>query len=470
MQIDMLNQYYVTKSIDQNQSLLLNMYLEGDSSRGKYKLVAYPTAGLSLFKDTTKDNVRALLEHKGILYVVAGNTFYSLTTGATLTSLGTLNTSSGFAKIVAITGGTDTNNQLLIIDGTNGYQYNIGTATGQFPITDVDFNQTAADIVAQDDYVVALANNSISYYINTVADTTSWNALDFASKTGHADRIVGLASLRRELYLMGEKTIEVWTNTGNVNFPFERRSDVFIEYGLAAKRSIIITDNSLFFLAKSLTGGVIFARMNGYTPTPVSTPAIHYQFNQLTAFDDCIATAYQIEGHEFIELTFPTDAKTFTVDLTTGVWFQTSSYDGANYINSRVSCAAFFGGNVVVGDSLSGKIYIKDTAYFDEAGTAVKRQFVSAPLYFEGKRWFLDRLQIDVETDVGSSKTFTLEKSRDGGRTWTTVDTYTIPSGGGRIFANRLGSARTWVFRITTTMNAKFIILGFQAEAVLGTH
>src|SRR5258708_1072508 len=162
MLIDLLNSHNPSKSTDNNPSQLSNMYLEEDKNfstqyypavsnhKGKYNVVAYPTPGLDLFCDTGKANVRALYTLNDVMYVVAGNTFYTVNSSGTKTSLGTLNTSSGFAKIRAITGGIDTNNQLLIIDGTNGYTYNTGTSIATFPITDVNFPQTATDVTTQD--------------------------------------------------------------------------------------------------------------------------------------------------------------------------------------------------------------------------------------------------------------------------------------------------------------------------------
>ena len=89
----------------------------------------------------------------------------------------------------------------------------------------------------------------------------------------------------------------------------------------------------------------------------------------------------------------------------------------------------------------------------------------------QGKRIYISRLQIDVQTNVGSSKTFLLEMSTDRGTTWETVDTYTIPTtGDGTIYSSSLGSAFCFLFRITTTDNVNFSILGFQATADIGEH
>lgn len=466
--LDLLNQDYPSKSIDQNQSKLINMYLEPDKSKGKYQIVAYPTAGLGVFVDTEAANIRAMVEHNEVLYVVAGSKFYSIASDGTKTELGTLNTSTGFAKMVMITGGQDSNNQINIIDGTNGYSYNIGLATAQFPITDVDYPQTATDIASSDEYVIVENNGSISFQISNVADGRTWESLDFASKIGKSDRLVAIYVNQRRLWLFGSKTTEVWYNSGNALFPFERIPDTFLHVGCAAKRSVVMVQEQLMFLGKSINGGYGFYVMNGYVPASIDQPAICYALNQMTTVSDAFATATYKDGHTLIDWTFPTEGRTLTYDATTGIWLEKQSYTSGNYTNFLGSCAAFCYGKSLIGDSNSGKIYYQSTSLYTENSTAVRRIIQTPPVYMNGARIFINRIQIDLETDVGSSKSFTVEKSTDGGRTFTTIGSYDIPAGGGRIYINKIGSARTFVFKISTTADAKFIVLGMQAEAGVG--
>lgn len=463
MLIDLLTQEYPSKSVDQNQARLINMYLDEDKAKGKYKIVAYSMPGLTSFCDTTKANVRALLEHNDVLYAVAGNTAYSINSGGTATSIGTLNTSSGFCKIAAITGGSDTNSQLVIIDGTNGYHYNIGTSTATFPISDGDFPQTCTDITTQDDYFIVQKSGSIRFHLSAVSDGTSWAALDFASKTGQADRLVAIVSQHRELWLLGSKTVEAWVNTG-ASFPFERMQNVFVEYGCAAKSSVVLVDGRIFMLARDKAGGYVIISIDGYQPKVLSTSPIAEQINSYTTVSDCIAYSYMIDGHSFIDFTFPTPSVTYTYDITTGIWISRQS-SSSRFLGS---CSALCYNKSLVGDYNSGKIFTQSTTVYQENSAAFTRQFNSPPIYNEGKYITIDRIQVDVETNVGSSKTFLLEKSTDGGRTWATVSTFTIPSSGGRVYATRLGTSRNWMFRISTTTNAKFSLLGVQAEVTLG--
>jgi len=466
--IDLLNPDYQSKSIDQNQSRLINMYLEADQAKGKYSVVAYPTAGLTAFCDTTQANVRALLEHNEVLYAVAGNKFYSINSAGTKTERGTLNTSTGFAKMVVITGGIDTNNQIVIIDGTNGYHYNIGTAVATFPISDADFPQTAIDITNQDDYVIVLAADSISFYLSAVSDGLSYAALDFGSKTGFADRIAAIASSQRKLYLMGSKTIEPWYDGDN---GFERTPDIFIQHGVASKQSVAAYGESIIFLGKSQCGGYQVFLLQGYQLQPIGGPAQDYQIAQMTTKSDAIGYCYMKDGHNFYDLTFPTDNITITYDLTVQTQVTRQSYISGTYGRFLGNCSAFCYDKSLIGDFNSGVIYSQHTNVYTENGTAIRRMVVTPPVYFSGRRIFIHKLEIDVETNIGASKTFTIEKSVDDGRNWTTINTFTVGSDNNtRLYANGLGSAKSWMFRVTSTMNANFIILGFIAYAEIGNY
>lgn len=473
MKIDLLGQDYPSKSLDQNQTQLTNMYLEADKDKGKYPIIALPTPGLTLFADTGKTSIRAMYSHNDVLYVVAGDILYSCNSSGTLTSLHSLNTTSGFAKLKTISGGSDNNNQLTLIDGTNGYSYNIGTNTSTFPITDVDFPQTSIDIATQDDYVIVANNNSIQYNISNLSDSLTYDSLDFASKIGEADKLVGIFTHEGKLWLFGNRTTEVWYNSGNVSFPFEKTPDTFLHYGLAAKNSVAGSANYFCFLTVNSSGGyhivMVLPKTFYYDPQPISTLPLDNLIGSFTTISDAFAYIYTKDGHEFYEITFPSAGYTFCFDKVSGAWNRRQSYTNSTYTNFLGSCQAFCFGKNLIGDSTSGKIYYQNSNSYTENGTPIRRMLVSPPIYMEGKRVFINQLQIDVETGVGSNKTFTLEKSFDNGSTWILVNTFTIPDKGGRIYQNNLGSSRYGIlFRITTTMDAKFIILGFQADVKIG--
>lgn len=488
MIIDLLNQYSPAKDSDQTQAELTNMYLEQDSSlpslnsafngqpraEGEYKKIARSMPGLSLFCDTGLSNVRYLYEHFGITYCVAGNQFGSISSNGIFTQIGSnLSTSSGYAKIVGITGATkNSNTQLTLIDGTNGYTYNVGTSTAQFPISDTDFPQTASDISAQDDFVIVVDGvNQSGWSPSKTGDSTSWDPLEFALFYRQADDLLAIKAFRGELWLFGSNHIEVWVDTGNSTFTFERLSYQAINEGLTSKQAVVIAANSLIYLSQSRSGGYKVVTINGYQPKRLSNPDIESAINALTTQSDCIAYAYAIDGHEFVDFVFPTDAKTFTVDLSTGIWSKKESLINSSYTRFLGNTSCFCYGKCLIGDYNSGKVYYLDRNTYTENGNNIRKRFTSPPVYAGGKRIFINRLQIDVQTNVGSNKTFLLEMTTDRGVTWETVEIFTVPTDPSQqLYTLSLGSAFCFMFRLTTTDQFPFTILGFQADASVGAN
>jgi hypothetical protein len=560
MLLDLLDQSYLAKAPDQNQAQLINMYLEQDPAKGKYKVVAYPMHGLTLFCDTGQSQIRELYELNGVLYGIAGAVFGRVSSTGALTPLATLQTSTGWCKMRAITGGSDNNHQLAFIDGTSMYCYNIGTNVFTNPqvteflasiqvltsgtlysnnptititdptgsgasatavvsagsitsitvdnggsnyssptitITDVTGTGatasgvtgvtnpplTAIDIDNQDDYIIAVLPNSMSFQVSNVSDTTTWDPLNFASKFGQPDNISAVLSHEGRLWFFGDKTTETWLDTGGQYFPFSKDTSTFLHYGIAAKGTIGGNGNYFLFLSSNGKGGYsVFQtqpRIYFYNPAPVSTPPIDTLLSNTYPINDCIAFLTNLDGHELYHLTSPTGnftivydvPKTQQSDAQKGAWYYRQSLVGGVYGRFLANCQAFCYGKNLVGDYNSGKIYYLDDKNYTENGTPILRQFVSSPqgTYAGGKRVFFNRMQIDVQTGVGTNETFTLEKSVDNGATWQLVNTYTIPPQGGRIYENRLGSSRYgMIFRISTTMNANFCLLGFQAEITMG--
>lgn len=463
--LSFFNQSAPTKSVDQNSANLINLYMVAAPDQDKYQTALYPTPGLTTFA-TVNSPIRAIYNEHEVLFVVGGNTLYSITSGGIATSLGTLNTSSGFAKIRGI------HNQIMVIDGTNGYNWNIGTSTFT-QISDANFTNTATDLEAQDELFMVLEPNSQTWQICATSDGLTWtfNGIPiFASATGNENNLVAIKSLQRQMWLLGSVATEVWYNAGTAGFPFARNTSVYIEWGCSARDSVAYANNTIFFLGRSRTGGTVVISMNGYTPQVVSTAAINYQISTYTTVSDAVAITYQQEGHEFYAVTFPTAGVTWVYDMTIGQWHQRQSLISGNQTRWLANCFAFCYNKQLVGDYQSGNVYQLDMTNFTENGAAITRTLVSHPFYAAGNWIYADLLQIDFdETSPSSGNTLSLFVSRDGGRTFGSAKTNSLAGAGTmvsgqRVYWPRLGNAKTFVFKVTTSMAAKFIILGAWAN------
>lgn len=459
---------YDTGVADQNQQQCINWYPEEDTFSGKYEfqqgsplLVLKPTPGLdSPFVTLAGGNVRCTFEHKGVLYAVGGNKFYSISTGGTATERGTLNTSSGVVRWAMI------DDQIMIVDGTNGYNYVVSTTTFT-EISDADYPDTAIQVTAQDDiFIVKDPTVSGRVAICTPSNGLSWPTTAFFNAEGHGDDVVAIISDHRELWLIGDKTTEIWLNTGAATVTFERRDGIFIEMGCQAQHSVAQGDNSLFWLAKDRHGQNAVIRIDGFVPHIISTRAISYQLSTYSTTSDAIGYIYRQAGHEFYVLTFPTAERTWVYDTTTQIWHERRSLESSSQNRWRGQYHAFFNGINYVGDYNSGKIYKLNVDTFTENGAVITRTRTTQPFYSLGKDLTVYRMQIDFETAVGSNPTVSLATSTNGGHSFSTaIDrTITTATSGDRIIWNRLGRGRDFTFRLTTTANAKIVVLGAMAD------
>lgn len=458
--------------LSQNPQELVNWYLEDDPLGGKDKFILRPTPGLKSFgtMGTGVDQIRGMIEHRGVLYVVGDNTFYSVDSTGTETSRGTLNTTSGLVRLAA------SNDQIMCVDGTNGYIYTIST-TGFTEITDADFIATPVDVTYQDGFFIVISNTDHKFYLSAINDGESWDALDFASATADPDYLVAVKSDHREIWLFGNKTTEIWFNSGNVDFTFERRPGVLMHKGCTAKNSVTRTDNSLYWLGKDETNNNVVIRAEGYTPRVISSRAVSQAIDGYSTVDDAVGFAYRQGNHEFYVLTFPTEQKTWVYDSSLDQWHERDSLINEEYKRWRPNCYAFAYGKHIVGDFNSGELYEIDNDTYTDAGNPIRRKRVSSHVnqnnYFISMYNFCLDMEpgVGIDSGQGSDPQVLLRVSKDGGHTWGNEMWRSMGAAGvynRRIKWDALGAARNWTFEITVTDPVNAVILGAYADMEVG--
>lgn len=465
MKINFLNQYFKTRASDNNASDLVNMYLEEDKDQGKHNVTAYPTPGKTVWNNESGSVVRGGINHEGVAYFVVDDTFYSYDSSGVRTSKGTLSTSTGRVQLASIP------NQIEIIDDTNIYNYS--SLTGTFTtVSDADKPVNPIVLAAQDNFFLFGVQDSDVISGCDIADGTSFNALSFATKNGDGDYVNGLISNKRNVHVLGTQVSEIWYNSGASTFSFESLDlGAIFHYGCAARHSVARGKDNIFYLGQSEKGGYCVLTMDQYKPVEISSRAISYQLSLMTSVSDAFGYCYRQLGHEFYVLTFPTDAKTFMYDTSTGLWSELQSYVSGSYTRDISNCHVYAYGKNLVGDYASGKIFYLDPTVYQENGVQILRRIVTPPGYVEGKKLFVDRLQVDLQTGVGSNLTVDMAMSKDSGQTYTSFTSQSIPAAGGRMFWSRLGMTQTAItFKLSTTSNSKFCVLGAVAELRKGNH
>lgn len=469
-QFPFVGQAYEAPMLLQNAQKLVNWYPEiSQDKESKTPIALLGCPGLKLMVTLGNGPVRGgwTLPGGNQAIVVSGNGVYMLTIAysatpssqATLqaTSIGTLSTSSGPVCIRDNGPG----GIAVIVDGPNGYVVSIGNKTVK-QITDSAW--LGADrVMFIDGWLIFNKPNSQTFYTSPLYwnGTTAMDATYFALKDSSTDYLITMYEDRREAWMIGERTTEVWFDAGNTTFPFSRLQGVTLQHGCAAKHSIVRVGDGLMWLARDERGQNIVVRTNGYQLGTISTHAVNRAIASYTVVSDAIGWSYQEDGHTFYVLTFPTADATWVWDDTTHMWHQRMSYDHVAGVFHRhmSNCFFEFADMRLVGDYASGNVYQLSRSIYTDNGNPLVAWRRTPHVWDERdrERVFHERLQIEftpgvgLQTGQGSNPQAVLKWSDDGGQTWSNEHWTSIGAAGGtknRAIWRRLGAARDRVYDV----------------------
>jgi len=355
-----------------------------------------------------------------------------------------------------------------------------------------------------------------NYFVYNRPGTQQWGSsnalspistqLSFSSKDGAPDNLISLIVDHREVYLLGEKSSEVWVDTGSFPFPFQRIPGTSTQHGIVAQFSMARVGNSFCYLSRNERGQGQVVIMEGYTPKRISTHAVE---NSLTNqyIEDAIAWTMQSEGHEWYVINFPTLDLTWVFDTSTGLWHKWLWVDSTNtYHRHRGNCSALFQGINVVGDWQNGNLYMVDRENYTDNGGEIRRLRRCPHITTDLQRQYFEELQIQFQPGVGlsgvsqnfatsaiagvakaglaiagTSGTATsnvnpkamLRWSNDGGSTWSNEHWSGIGQQGkykNRVIWRRLGWSRDRIFEVVVTDPVKAVIVSANLKASLGDN
>jgi hypothetical protein len=481
---------YTAPSIYQDDQECINFFAEIDPTKqpGERGIVAlYPTPGLTLRTQLAQFQVRGLHTMSGgqILIAVAGNIVYQVNLSMVATQIGTLTTTTGQ---VSISDNITTANGLIayIVDGPNRYTWIASTNTfATLPSTDGPWQgATVVDVI--DNYNIYNEPNSQNWACTDLGSRLSTQAL-YGTSDGSSDLLVTLIADRRQVYLMGETTTEVWTDVGNViagitTFPFQRVPGTFSQTGCGAKYSVARFADSFVIVAKDTRGNSTIEMMSGYAWQRISTHAVEQSLlNQVVS--DAVAYTYQIEGHEMYVVTFPSigNGLTWVYDLSTKSWHKWLSWDSANavYKRHRSNCGAYFNNMYIVGDYENGKLYSLENEVYTDDGATIRRLRRAKHLTTDLQRQYFEEFQIQFQPGVGlnvgqgQDPKAMLRWSNDGGSTFSNEHWVTIGKIGqylNRAIWRRLGWSRDRIFEVVISDPIKAVIVSANLKASAGDN
>lgn len=483
MDIGFVGPAYTAPSLYQDSQELVNWFIELDPNkspggngkppeRGRYTL--YPTPGLVFKTQPVVGEVRSLrtAPDGNTFLAIIGPALYRIDTTFTASIQGNLLTNTGPVVI------TDNGVTAYFCDGANRYTYVYATSTfSVVALTDGPFTGgTRSDAV--DNFIIYGAPNSQEWAATDINSVVT-QPLSVGKKDGAPDNLQTLIVLNRNVYLLGTQTSEVWIDVGSFPFPFQRIPGTNSQHGCAAPYSVSYLGDSFAFVSKDSRGQGLILMANGYSYNQISTHAVTQDLLG-EVISDAIAYTYQMEGHEFYVVNFPTADKTWVYDLSTQLWNKWLSVDSFNvYHRHRSNCSCQFQTHTLVGDYANGTIWSLDNTVYKEGENLIRRLRRVPHLVADFNQQFFDKLQIQFQPGVGlvsgqgSDPQAMLRWSNDGGSTWSNEHWRSIGMIGkykNRVIWRRLGTARDRIFEVVVTDPIKAVIISADLEYSVGDN
>lgn len=367
-------------------------------------------------------------------------------------------------------------NQAVIVDGPYGYTVNYTAALGSLVCTQItDPGFLGADRVAFiDGWLIFNRPGTQTFYTTGPTPyTITFPGAFFALKDSSSDNLVTLFEQNRELWLIGERTTEVWYDAGGANFAFSRIPGVAPQIGCSAVNSIARFGASLVWLARSERGENVVAKTNQYSYEAISTRAIEAKISTYPLVSDAIGFTYEEGGHLFYVLTFPTANKTWVFDASSEKWHERASFEitSGQFRRFRGNCFMNFQNIRMVGDYQSGYVHQMSRDFYTDAGNpliALRRcPHIWSPE--NRKRVFHASLQIQFAPGVGLQNgqgrdpQAMLRWSDDAGANYGNQHWASIGKAGrtqNRALWRRLGQARDRVYEVSISDPVKRDVVG----------
>lgn len=471
---------YQARSPNLSAQRCVNLVVHTTQAQEEHAKVSYTLApGLIQRWNLGTAPIRGLYAQDGRAWVVMGASLYEVFRDYSSTLIGDVGTDGLPVSI------SQNLSQLFVVSAGLGFIQTLDGSVAFTQVTDTDFPANVSMGLYTDTYFLVLKDGSSVFYISDADTGLTWTGSEFGERSEGSCNFVAMVKYKRGIWFLGEQDSEVWYNSGAAAFPFAPRPGVFINTGCLAPFSATTCGDAIYWLGGDADGGCVLYRAgDDYRPTPVSTDAVSRLWRGYTTVTDAEAWTYQMDGHDFYVLYFPTAGATWVYDASLPAelaWTERGSWDttAGVYRAHLGRCHLYAFEKHFVGDRSTGLVYeLSDTAYSD-AGAPLRWLRQSPHIVSEHRQIKHTAFQLACETGVGlqsgqgSDPQVGLQWSNDGGHTWSNEywrSLGTVGQYGTRVIWRRLGVARDRIYRVFGSDPVKIAIQNAYLEAEGGTH
>ncbi|MES1989056.1 MAG: hypothetical protein V4440_13700, partial [Pseudomonadota bacterium] len=288
--IPLLGGAYRDRSLLASAQETINLYVEKNTNaQAPAPTTYYLTPGSTLFGTPAVPN-RCRCTYRttlGTAYTVIGVNIYAVQINGALVFVGAI--PDRLSQVIM----SDNGLIIILVDGTEGWAINM--ADNAFTqIIDAAF-YGADYVLFLDTFFVFNRPSTNQFYISLsmidysqIVAMTAFDPLDIAAKSGSADVIVGIATVHKELWLIGALTTEIWIGTGAADFYFQLVQGAFIDHGCRAKYSIATTDVVVFWLMQDRQGQYQIMKGAGYEVENICTSYLSDLMSRMETVTDAI--------------------------------------------------------------------------------------------------------------------------------------------------------------------------------------
>ncbi len=445
--------FYQTRSTIMGADQAINIYLETREVPGSPKQsVMYGTPGLKLETTLATKRCRGWFSQDGQTWCVFGNQLYERTAPATFVARGVI-VDDGKDVFFATNGAAG--DQLAITGGGNLYVLRLSTnalVTVALPFTN------PVMVVFQDGYGLINQLNTPTFWFTHLEDFTKIDALDFVTRSGTSDNVVGLSISRDRLFVLGTKTTTLYYDSGNALNPWVPYPGTTTQIGALSAYAINVYNDVVYYLGQSARGEPkVVGIKTDMAAQVLSTPPIVDFFAACTTLNDVKLTTYSQAGHAFVLFTAPgspADVKTYGFDILEKRWSARAGFDPATgrYTRWAGTSITSSGNTILTGDAVNGNVYMLDLTTYTDNGLTLRRERMAPYPSAENQWLFVESFELGSQPGVGlpsgqgSAPLVEFQLSRDGAQTFISAGTKPLGAQGNylnRTVWRQLGRARS---------------------------
>lgn len=428
----------------------------------RYRLEQRP--GLVYDTSTATGAGRGVYYYNGSKFSVVGDQLYR--NGSAIQTLSTSTGAVGFHEFAGVA------KYLVVLDGTSGWTISTTNVVAQ--ITDPDFpSPHVVQAAYMDGYLFVADAGTDDIYNCDLEDIFTWTVGNFITAEMFPDTIIGLCRQNNYIVALGQQTIEYFYDTGVFpGTPLARNPSALHQIGLAAADTLVQSEEQVIFVGQTAQGGRSIWIMNGFQPEEIGTDPVRKAIdaegtNITNAKGFCIRAA----GHRFYVINLT--STTWVYDFKEQMWHQWANYDGtAKFVCDYAS--DYSTGSPLMQDRTTGYIYVFTAGVSKDAtGVATTSNITSTAIsskldYGSMNQKFMHRFSVLCEVPNGSNSTsLSLYWSDDDYQTWSSARTVTISDT--MPTTHQLGMFRRRAFKIVYSQAYPLLLEGFEVDINAGS-